>query len=77
MDTASKRATVYFEPGIHKALRLKAASTNRSISELVNEAVRHALREDHDDLAAFEERVSEPTMSYEALLEDLRAHGKI
>lgn len=77
MNEPSKRATVYFEPEIHKALRLKAASTHRSVSDLVNDAVRHALAEDQEDLAAFEERVAEPTVTYEALLNDLKAHGKI
>ncbi len=77
MDTTAKRATVYFEPALHNAIRLKAAHTNRSISDIVNEAVRQALREDQEDLAAFEERVAEPEMSYEALLKDLKAHGKL
>lgn len=77
MTEASKRATVYFDPQLHAALRLKAAHTHRSVSDLVNDAVRAALAEDQEDLAAFEERVAEPTISYEALLEDLKAHGKI
>jgi hypothetical protein len=73
----TKRATIYFQPEIHKALRMKAASTERSISDLVNEAVLESLREDREDLAAFADRTAEPTMTYEALLEDLKAHGKI
>ncbi|MDZ7825780.1 MAG: CopG family transcriptional regulator [Gammaproteobacteria bacterium] len=73
----SRRSTIYFDPRIHAALRLKAAHTNRSLSDLVNDAVRRALAQDQEDLAAFEERVAEPTMSYEALLDDLKAHGKI
>ena len=77
MSELSKRSTVYFDPAIHRALRIKAASTNRSLSELVNEAVREALREDREDLEAFEERVAEPTISYEELLDDLKAHGKL
>lgn len=77
MSEPAKRSTVYFDPDIHQALRMKAASTQRSLSDLVNEAVRHSLREDQEDLAAFEDRVAEPTMSYEAFLDDLRAHGKI
>ena len=73
----NKRATVYFDPDIHKALRLRAASTERSISDIVNEAVRQALSEDHEDLAAYNERIAEPTITYQALLDDLKAHGKI
>jgi hypothetical protein len=77
MSEATKRSTVYFKPEIYNALRLKAAITNRSVSDLVNEAVRHALREDQEDLAAFEKRIAEPTISYEALLESLKTHGKL
>ena len=77
MSEKSKRATIYFDSHLHAALRLKAAHTDRTVSDLVNEAVRAALVEDEEDLAAFEERVSEPTMSYEALLKDLKAHGKL
>ena len=73
----NKRSTIYFEPELHKALRIKAANTERSISDLVNDSVRQALREDQEDLAAFEERAAEPTITYEALLEELKAHGKI
>jgi len=72
-----RRSTIYFEPEIHNALRVKAVSTNRSVSELVNEAVRNALREDQEDLAAFDERVNEPTISYESLLKRLKANGKL
>ncbi|MET0984859.1 MAG: ribbon-helix-helix protein, CopG family [Steroidobacteraceae bacterium] len=76
-DEAAKRATIYLEPALHKAVRLKAAHTHRSMSEIVNDAVRQALREDQEDLAAFDDRVAEPTISYEALLKDLKAHGKL
>jgi len=77
MSELSKRSTVYFEPEIHHALKVKAASTHQSISEVVNEAIRIALREDHADLAVFEERKNEPSLSYEELLEDLKVHGKL
>lgn len=77
MGETSKRSTIYFDPQLHAALRLKAAHTNRTVSDIVNDAVRVALAEDQEDLAAFEDRVAEPTMSYEALLDDLKANGKI
>lgn len=73
----SKRSTIYFEPEIHHALRIKAANTHQSVSEVVNDAVRLALREDEEDLRAFEERAAEPMLSYEALLKDLKTHGKL
>lgn len=76
-EATSKRVTVYFEPALHKAIRLKAAHTQRSVSDIVNDAVRRTLSEDQEDLAAFEDRVAEPVMSYEALLKDLKAHGKL
>jgi len=77
MSDTSKRSTIYFDPQLHAALRLKAAHSNRSVSDIVNDAVRGALAEDQEDLAAFEDRVAEPSMTYEALLNDLKAHGKI
>jgi hypothetical protein len=73
----SKRATVYLDPSIHQALRLKAAATDRSISELVNEALRHALAEDAEDLDAFEKRRSERSVSFETVVRDLRQRGRI
>jgi hypothetical protein len=77
MSELSKRSTVYFEPEIHQALRMKAASTHISVSEVVNEAVRIALREDQEDLSAFEQRAREPILSYEELLKDLESNGKL
>jgi hypothetical protein len=77
MGEVAKRSTVYFEPELHRALRVKAAHSQRTLSEIVNEAVRRALREDQEDLEAFTERAREPMLTYEELLRDLRAHGKI
>ncbi len=77
MEAVAKRSTVYFEPELHLALRLKAAHSQRSLSDIVNEAVRLSLREDEEDLAAFEARAQEPLLSYEDLLKDLKAHGKL
>jgi len=76
MDT-QKRATVYFAPEIHRALRLKAAAADRSISEMVNEAVRAALSEDAEDLSAFEERRNEPTVSFESFVKGLKRRGRL
>lgn len=77
MGETSKRATIYFDAELHRALRVKAAHTQRSVSQLVNDAVRLTLTEDQEDLAAFEERGNETTISYEALLNDLKANGKL
>ena len=77
MSNLSKRSTVYFEPSIHQALKLKAASSHLSVSELIDEAVRLLMNEDQEDLAAFSERENEEEISYEALLNDLKKHGKI
>jgi len=73
----SKRATIYFEPAVHQALRLKAAETDRSISEMVNDAVRIALAEDAEDLDAHAQRKSERSISFESLVRDLRKRGRI
>ena len=77
MSKPNKRATVYFDPDTHRALRLKAVETDRSVSDLVNEAVRLALAEDAEDLAAFDKRASEPALPFEDVLKDLRRRGKI
>jgi len=77
MNTPTKRATVYFDPAIHRALRLKAAETDRSLSDLVNEAIKLSLAEDAEDLAAFEERASEPNLAFERVVKELRKRGKI
>jgi hypothetical protein len=77
MATQTKRATIYFDPVLHKALRLKAAETSRSITEIVNEAVREALSEDAEDLAAFDERKREPAISYDEMVKRLKKDGLI
>ena len=68
---------MYFDPALHRALRLKAAETDRSVSELVNEAIRQSLAEDEQDLAAFEERAHEPDLPFEDVLKDLKRRGRI
>jgi len=77
MKGTMKRATIYFNPDIHRVLRIKAAQTERSVSELVNEAVKLSLAEDEEDLVAFEERASEPNLVFENVLKDLKRRGKI
>lgn len=72
-----KRATVYFDANLHKALRVKAVQTDHSLSDLVNTAVRHSLAEDAGDLAAFDARAKEPTLAFEDVLKDLKRRGKL
>jgi hypothetical protein len=77
MGTATMRATVYLDPELHKALRLKAIETSQSISKLVNDAIKEALADDAEDIAAFEERAKEPLISYEAMIKKLKKIGRI
>lgn len=77
MSLLTKRTTIYLEQDLHQALRMKSVETNISISEMINEMVRERLSEDAEDLQAFRDRENEPVMSYEALLQDLRDHGKL
>ena len=72
-----RRATVYLDPEIHRALKLKAASSDQSISEMVNDAVRLALAEDAEDLEAFESRVSEPELDFDTFVKEMKRSGKI
>ena len=77
MRNLTKRSTVYLDAELHRALRVKAAETERSISELINEAVRNSLLEDSVDLSAFKERKDEPIFSFEEVLKQLKKNGKI
>jgi hypothetical protein len=77
MATAARRATVYLDPDPQKALRLKAVETSRSVSDLVNDAVREALAEDAEDIIAFEERAGESLISYDEMVKRLKKDGRI
>ncbi len=77
MATATKRATIYLDPDLHKALRLKAVETAVSVSELVNNAVREAISEDAEDIGAFESRSGESLISYDEMLKRLKKDGRI
>ena len=77
MATQTKRATIYFDPNLHKALRLKSVETSRSVSELVNEAVKEALVEDAEDFLAFDERADEPLISYDEMIKRLKKDGRV
>ena len=77
MGTAAMRATVYLDPELHKALRLKAVETTQSISKLVNDAIKESLAEDAEDIEAFEARAKEPLISYDAMIKRLKKDGRI
>ena len=77
MRTTPKRSTVYFDPDLYKALKIKAAQYDKSLSELINQAVRWSLVEDAEDLVAFEARKNEPNLGFEKVLTDLRYRGRI
>ena len=77
MSKESKRATVYFYPELHHALRLKSVETNRSLSDMVNEAVQSSLAEDAEDLEALSNRAREPDLLFEDVVKDLKRRGKI
>ena len=75
--TEAVRSTLYLEPDLHQALRLKSAHSKRSMSEIVNEALRQALREDQEDLAAVRSRAKERALSYEDFLTKLKTDGTL
>lgn len=77
MDSSNKRVTVYLKPAYHRALKVKAAETEYSVSDLVNSAVRQALLEDAGDLEAFEKRAGEPLLSFEEVVKGLKKDGKL
>jgi hypothetical protein len=77
MSDLQKRTTIYFDPNIHRVLRIKSAELDRSVSELVNEAVKLSLAEDAEDLAAFDDRDHEPNLLFEDVVKDLKQRGEI
>ena len=77
MANQTKRATIYLDTELHKALKLKAAEISCSISDLVNNAVRETLAEDAEDILAFEKRTGEPLISYDEMVKRLKRDGRI
>ncbi|MFP5464702.1 MAG: CopG family transcriptional regulator [Gammaproteobacteria bacterium] len=77
MSSETVRSTLYLDPALHRALRLKAATAHCSMSQIVNDAIRNALREDQEDLAAFAQRAEEKTLNYEDFLAQLKADGTL
>jgi predicted transcriptional regulator len=77
MKTDTKRTTIYLDGSLHRALRIKAAETDHSISDLIGEAIRLSLAEDEIDLAALKKRRREPSIAFEDVLKELRKNGKI
>lgn len=77
MSALTKRSTVYLDPVLHKALRMQSIETSRSVSELINDAIRDELAEDAYDLAMFDERAEEPTLSFESFVKGLKRDGTI
>jgi len=75
MITDAKRATIYMDPALHKALKLKSIETSKSISELVNQAIKESLSEDTDDIAAYQDRIEEPLISYSDMVRRLKDDG--
>ena len=75
MSQLTQRSTVYFDPQMHKALRLKAAQENRSVSDIVNEAVALLASEDAEDIADFDSRRAEPTVDYASFVQKLKKDG--
>jgi len=73
----TKRATIYFDPAIHRALRMQAAANDISISELVNRVVAESLDEDATDMAIFEERKNDPTRPFEEFVREMKRRGKL
>jgi hypothetical protein len=77
MESTPKRATIYLDPMLHKALKLKSVETLKSVSALVNQAVRESLAEDAADIAAYEERINEPVISFSEMVKRLQQDGRI
>lgn len=77
MEQKLKRSTVYLDPQLHRALKIKSAQIERTMSEIINDAIRFSLAEDYEDLSAIEERINEPNMEFNDVLKDLKESGKL
>ena len=77
MEALSKRSTIYLDPTLHQALRLKSVETSRSMSEIINEALKETLAEDAEDIAVFDERADEPLITYEQMVRMLKKDDRI
>jgi len=77
MESTLKRSTIYLDPQLHRALKIKSAQVSKSISALVNEAIKFSLAEDLEDIEAFEDRLNEPNLDFEYVLKNLKSSGKI
>jgi len=77
METKNKRATVYLDPKLHRALKIKSAQIERTMSDLINDAVRISLSEDYEDMLAVEERQNEPDLDFKDILKELKDSGKL
>jgi len=77
MSTLSKRSTIYLDPVLHQALKIKSLETSRSMSDIINDAVKEALAEDAEDLAVFDKRQDEPLISYEDMVKRLKKDGRV
>lgn len=73
----TRRATVYFDPAVHRALRLKSAATDRTVSDIVNDALRQSFAEDVADLAAARKRRREPSISFESAVKAMKRRGQL
>jgi hypothetical protein len=69
------KATVYLDPRIYKAAKIKAAHTDHTLSYIVNEALRLTLKEDALDYEAIEKRAKEPVRSLDSVLKDMKRDG--
>jgi len=75
MTIQNKRTTIYLDPELHKALRMKAAASSKSVTALINDAIRESLAEDEEDIAAFTIREKEPLISYDEMVKRLKKDG--
>jgi predicted transcriptional regulator len=77
MSALGKRTTIYLDPELHRALKLKAVEKTESISALINKAVRDSIIDDVEDNEAFAERVNEELISYDAMISKLKKDGRL
>lgn len=67
--------TVYLDPRIARAIKMKAAASGKSVSDFANEGLAALLREDERDLRIFRERKNQPTRDYDEVVREMKRDG--
>jgi hypothetical protein len=73
----TKATTVYLDPKVARAIKVKAAMTARSVSQLINDALLEQLRQDQDDLSYVRKHRKDRGRPLEEFLAEMKKNGDL